>query len=258
MNLISFKKEDLPLKELEALGLASCGQMLVTLDDLKALLSGRRTSLLQMKDLQGEGIQISKLNAKISLKRNNKGTADLLIHPVYHYPQRPDFLGQEEAMQMETGEVEHVLKTTTYPQGEKKELLVEYDSETREFMVSDTEKIMVPDMVNNELLNASQKDKYRKGKEVELADGTKFNYSGTDLYGIRSNRLALVASILIDGGLSYMVYSGLHALFGKLHDPVEAKRQSPGYHQAISNIENERPVIDNGHIRFDAHSRSTR
>ena len=50
---------------------------------------------------------------------------------------------------------------------------------------------------------------------MELPDHTKLNYSGTDVNGLRSNKLALIASILIDGGLSYMLYTGLHAMFGK-------------------------------------------
>jgi hypothetical protein len=74
-------------------------------------------------------------------------------------------------------------------------MLVEYDPETREFIVSDTEKILAPDMVNNEFLTPAQKENYRKGKEVQIADGTKLNYSATDHHGIRSNKLRLVASI---------------------------------------------------------------
>ena len=68
---------------------------------------------------------------------------------------------------------------------------------------------MAPDMVNGEYLTAAQKENYRKGREVKLADlaNQSCNYSGTDVNGIRSNKLALIASILIDGGLSYMLYT---------------------------------------------------
>jgi hypothetical protein len=257
MNLISFKEKDLPIKELETIGLASRGQLLLNVDDLKALLSGRRTGLMQLENLEAEGIQIKAMDAKVSLRTNKDGKTDLLIHPIYRKPATPDFLDDNEAKQLEKGEVAHFLKTTADDKGNKKETLVEYDSETREFIVSDTEKIMAPDMVNSEFLTPAQKENYRKGKEVELADKTTFSYSGTDINGIRSNRLALIASILVDGGLSYMVYKGLNAAFGKKHDPKEAEDLSPGYYSAMEDMEDERPVINNEHIRF-GHSRNGR
>jgi hypothetical protein len=63
--------------------------------------------------------------------------------------------------------------------------------------------------------------------------------------------LALIASILIDGGLSYAVYKGLNALFNKERDQKEAEIQSPGYMNALADMENQSPVISNDHIRFD-------
>ncbi|MGY4539956.1 hypothetical protein ACVW0P_004397 [Mucilaginibacter sp. UYNi724] len=258
MNLISFKENDLPFRELETIGLAAGGQLLLNVNDLKALLSGRRTGLMHLENLEAEGIQIKAIDAKVSLRQNEQGKTDLLIHPIYRKPDTPDFLDDNEAQQLEKGEVENFLKTTTDNKGNKNEILVEYDSETREFIVSDTEKIMAPDMVNNEFLTLAQKEKYRKGKEVELADRTKFNYSGTDLNGIRSNKLALIASIVIDGGLSYMVYKGLNALFGEKRDAKEAGSLSQGYYNAVADMEDERPVVTNDHIRFDSKSRVSR
>ncbi|MGY3212420.1 DUF4099 domain-containing protein [Mucilaginibacter sp. HD30] len=258
MNLISFKEKDLPIKDLEAIGLASGGQLLLNVDDLKALLSGRRTNLMQLKDLEAEGFRIKALDAKVSLRVNSDGKTDLLIHPIYRKPARPDYLDDNEAEQLEKGEVAHFLKITKDDKGNKKELLVEFDAETREYIVSDTEKIMVPDMVNSEFLTPAQKENYRRGKEVQLADKTAFSYSGTDIHGIRSNRLALIASVLIDGGLSYMVYKGLNAAFGKKHDPEEAEFLSPGYHSAMQDLEDQRPAVDNRHIRFGSSYRPSR
>lgn len=251
MNLISFKENELPIKDLETLGLASRGQLLLNINDLKALLSGRRTEMLHLENLETENIKIKAIDAKISLRRNEQGKTDLLIHPIYRKAATPDFLEDDEALQLEKGEVASLLKVTKNEKGDQKEILVEYDPETREFIVSDTEKIMVPDMINSEFLTPAQKEAYRKGKEVKLADGTVLNYSNSDSNGIRSNRLALIASIVVDGGLSYMVYQGLNAMFGKKHDPKESEKLSPGYHSAMEDLENERPVADNAHIRFD-------
>lgn len=239
MNLVNFHEDDLPIKDLETIGLAAGGQLLFNVDDLKALLSGRRTSLLELRDLETDNIKIKSINAKISLKPNDFGKLDLLIHPIYRKAQTPDFLNETEATQLRKGEVASLLKITLDDHGTKKEMLVEYDPETKEYIVSDTEKILAPDMVNNEFLTPAQKENYRKGKEVQLTDGTKLNYSGTDHHGIRSNKLALVASILIDGGLSYMVYKGLNAMFNKKHEPKTAEKLSPGYYQALKDIENQ-------------------
>ncbi|SDH30169.1 DUF4099 domain-containing protein [Mucilaginibacter gossypii] len=245
MNLINFHEEDLPIKDLETIGLAAGGQLLFNVDDLKALLSGRRTGLLELHDLEAENIKIKSINAKISLQPNDQGKIDLLIHPIYRKALTPDFLDDNEAQKLQKGEVASLLKTTVDNHGNKKEMLIEYDAETKEYIVSDTEKILAPDMVNNEFLTPAQKENYRKGKEVEIADGTRFNYSGVDHHGIRSNKIALVASILIDGGLSYMVYKGLNALFNKKHDQKAAEKLSPGYHNAIKDIENQRPFVPN-------------
>jgi hypothetical protein len=239
MNLVNFHEDDLPIKDLETIGLAAGGQLLFNVDDLKALLSGRRTSLLELRDLETDNIKIKSINAKISLKLNEYGKLDLLIHPIYRKAPTPDFLNETEATQLRKGEVASLLKITLDNHGTKKEMLVEYDPETKEYIISDTEKILVPDMVNNEFLTQAQKENYRKGKEVQIADGTKLNYSGTDHHGIRSNKLALVASILIDGGLSYMVYKGLNAIFNQKHEPKTAEKLSPGYYQAIKDIENQ-------------------
>jgi hypothetical protein len=258
MNLVNFDEQDLPIKDLETIGLAAGGQLLLNVDDLKSLLSGRRTGLLELRDLEAENIKIKSLNAKISLQPNAEGKIDLLIHPIYRKAVKPDFLDETEADQLQKGEVDNFLKTTVDNRGNKKEMLIEFDAETKEFIVSDTEKILAPDMVNNEFLTAAQKENYRKGKEVQIADGTKMAYSGVDRHGIRSNKLMLVASILIDGGLTYMVYKGLNALFNQKRDQKAAEKLSPGYHNAMKDIENQRPFVPNQATRSYTRSGSTR
>lgn len=240
MHQIILNENELPMRDLETIGLAAGGQLLLNEDDLKALLSGRRTGMLQLQDLEAENIRIKSLDAKISLKRNPAGIAELLIHPVYRKPATPDFLDDFEAKQLEKGELPSLLKITKDNKGNTKEVLVEYDKDTREFIVSDTEKILAPDMVNGEFLTAAQKENYRKGKEVQLPDGTRFNYSATDTHGIRSNKIALIASILVDGGLSYMVYHGLNALFNQKRDETDAAKLSPAYYNAVKDMGNQR------------------
>lgn len=243
MNLISYNENELPIQDLETIGLAANGQLLLNVDDLKALLSGRRTGIMELHDLEAENIKIKSINAKVSLRPNGVGTLDLLIHPIYRKSETPDFLNDNEAQQLQKGEVASLLKITIDDKGNKKELLVEYDADTREYIVSDTEKILAPDMINNEFLTPAQKENYRKGKEVQIADGTNLAYSGVDHHGIRSNKLALVASVLIDGGLSYMVYKGLNMLFNQKREQKNAEKLSPGYYNAVKDMEAQRPFV---------------
>jgi hypothetical protein len=245
MHIINFNEKNLPVEDLETIGLAAGGQLLLNVDDLKALLSGRRTGLLQLQNLEAENIRIKSMDAKVSLKQDENGKVNLLIHPVYKKPRTPSFLDDNEALKLEKGDVANYLKTTTDDKGNKKEILVEYDKETREFIVSDTEKILAPDMVNLQFLTPAQKDAYRKGREVTLPDKTTFSYSATDSHSIRANKLALVASILIDGGLTYVIYKGLNTLFNQKRDENDAAKLSPGYYHAVQDAENQPPRTPN-------------
>ncbi|MBE9583384.1 DUF4099 domain-containing protein [Mucilaginibacter sp. JRF] len=239
MNLLGIKEDKLPMGDLEAIGLAAGGQLLLNMDDLKALLSGRRTGLLELKNLEADKIRIRSLNAKISLYSGNDGKVDLLIHPIYRKASAPDFLDANQSQQLQNGEIGNLVSTTIDDWGNKTERLVEFDADTREFIVSDTEKILAPDMVNSEFLTRAQKVKYRRGEELELSDKTRFAFSSADVQGIRSNKIALVASILIDGGLTYVLYKGLNALFNQSRIPEDAEELSPGYYNAVSDMEDQ-------------------
>src|SRR6201996_2570980 len=149
MKVKTFLEHELPMADLETIGLASRGQLLLNEEDLGALLSGRRTEMQHLKNLEAENIKIAAIDAQISLRRNEQGKVDLLIHPIYKRPVTPDFLEPNEAHELETGEVQMLWKKIKEGKGKEKELLVEYDAETREFIVSDTEKIIAPDMVNS-------------------------------------------------------------------------------------------------------------
>ena len=52
-----------------------------------------------------------------------------------------------------------------------KEVLVEFDKDTKEFIITDTERIIVPEGINSLPSMAEQREQYRKGKEVGLMAG---------------------------------------------------------------------------------------
>jgi hypothetical protein len=227
-----YNLRDLPMADLQRIGLAKNWQLMLDDDDLTALLSGRRTDMLRLENLQADGLQIPALDAKLSLRPNASGNLELLVHPIYKEIEAPYYLTAEEAEQLEKGEKVNIDKIIVEKEGNAKEVLVEFDRDTNEFIITDTEKVLAPEEINGLPLTPQQKERYRKGQEVETADGTTIQYSANEKHGVRSDKLALLASILIDGGVSYVLFKGLHALFGK----PEQKETGSNYDKALKDM----------------------
>ena len=226
------------MEDLEKIGLAKNGIVMLERDDVAALLSGRRTDMLRLENLNSDGLHIPVLDAKLSLKPGADGKLQLLLHPIYREAEVPSFLTDTQAEMLKKGEAVNVQKQIFDDDGNAKEVLIEFDRDTNEFIITDTERIQAPDEVNGVPLTEEQKEKYRKGKEVKVDhDGTTLQYSGTEKQGMRSDRLALIASILIDGGVSYIVYKTLHALLGKKQE----KEHGANYEQALKNMPKDEP-----------------
>jgi len=230
-----FKEQQIPYQELDRVGLRDISQ-----EDLNALLSGGRTGIVRLKNFEEDGIKIMNMDAKLSLRQNEQGGIDLLYHPVYRQAKETEYLTGTEAEKLMDGEMVNLDKVIEID-GRKKEVLIEFDKDTNEFIITDTERILAPDFVNNEELTPEQKLKFKKGQEVELSDGTKLRFTNTDPNGIRSNKLHLIASLLVDGGLSYMLYKGLKALGPK--EPKVSEDYSRGYYNALEDM-NVRQVND--------------
>jgi hypothetical protein len=232
-----YELQDLPMVDLQKIGLAEKGELKINEDDLIALLAGRRTSMLRLQNLFSDGLHIPQLDAKLSLKPNAAGNIDLLVHPIYKHAQQLPFLTDTETEKLEKGEVPNIEKMIFDDDGNTKDILIEFDKETNEFIVTDEARILVPDRINGEYLSLDQKERYRKGTEVELEDGTKVQFSATEKKGVRSNKLAFIASVLIDGGLSFALYHGLNHLFGEKQHRKDADEYSKGYYKDLENVE---------------------
>jgi hypothetical protein len=231
-----FHPDDLDLHEFSEIGLARDGHILLEKDDLQALLDGQRTGMVELKDLFFADFHIQSLKAKLSLEKDEAtGKPAVLIHPLYIRTEPPRYLTGTDIEKLETGSIPNVEKRFTDKRGRSKDVLVEFDPETNEYIVTDISQVFTPDIVNGEHLSAEQKERYRRGKIVELEDGTRFQYAGTEREGIRANKIALIASILIDGGISFILYQGLNALFGEKHDS-RAAQLSDGYRKAFSDM----------------------
>ena len=225
------------MEALRKAGLVHDGVLILDQDDLKALLSGRRTEMQRLEKLEFEGMIINSLDAKLSLQRDEAGVVKLLYHPINKEPKASKYLTRTEAEMLAKGDAVNLQKTVFDDNGRKMEVLIEFDTETNEFIVTDTEKILAPDSINDIPLTPEQKERYRKGKEVEIGDGTTVQYSGTEKQGVRSNKLAFIASVLIDGGLSYVLYHALNKLFNKPRDQRKAGKMSEGYFKAWEKME---------------------
>lgn len=230
-----FKEKELPMAELEKIGLAQNGTLLITDENKAALLAGRRTNLIRLQNLQDQNVQIGEMEAKISLHKNSDGKPELRAHPVYHQPVFPVDLTDLEAEMLEQGQTTTVYKKIKNGEAPAKEYLFEFDHETREYIKTDTGKIQSPNIVNSEILTAEQKKAFGKGEVVELSDGTKFKYTGVDVNPVRSNKTALITSILLDGGMSYLMYQGIRSLMGDRQEQRD-ELYSVGYQKALDDM----------------------
>jgi len=226
------KENELPLKELEKLGLYQDGQMNLSSEDLDALLAGRRTDMRSLVHLKMDGFAIRQLDAKLSLNRKEDGSIEVNLHPIYKEVKPHPLLSDAETKVLLDGTLQSVQKT--YEQADKKlsQLIIEYDQQTREFVGYDPDQVEVPVKVNGENLSEKQKKAFQNGSLVELEDGTRIQHSATDSKGIRSDRKALILSVLLDGGISYLLLRGIRNLAGNNDEQKEG--YTKGYNQALA------------------------
>lgn len=224
-------EKDLPMEELKKIGLADGYNLKLDRKDIQALLSGYRTSLISLKNFSYYGMEIAALNVKLSLARDAMGEQNLVYHPVYKQSLIPSYVSESEANDLITGLKANLVKEVRRDDMDKL-LMVEYDHDTKEFVMTDTLKIKSPWEVNGLSLSPYQKERYKQGREIELEDGTRIQASSTSAEGIRSNRLALVVSLLMDGGISYMILQGIKALTSAKGKEFQLAEKAPGFDEA--------------------------
>ena len=226
------KENELPVKELEKLGLYQDGQMNLSSEDLDALVAGRRTDMRSMVHLKMDGFAIRQLDAKLSLSRNEDGTVALNLHPIYKEVKPHPLLSEEEAKELQAGKLQSV--KTVYEQADKKlaQLIIEYDEQTREFVAYHPDQVEVPVKVNGETLSEKQKKAFQSGEIVKLGDGTRIQHSATDSKGIRSDTKKLIVSVLLDGGISYLLFRGVRNLAS--NKDAQKEGYTKGYNQALA------------------------
>lgn len=225
----------LPMKDLEIFGVVKDGKFTIPEKEIHALKNGKMTDIVELKDLRGKDVQIDKLPARLSIVRGEHGNPSLRIDPVYREASAHPNLSESERNQLVKKELANLKKSYVDKEGNIQSEIIEYDHRTKQFLSYNPRDIKAPQEVNREKLSPQQKKKYKEGETVQLADGTEFQLSPSAPKGIRSNNRGLVLSVLIDGGLSYLLITGVEKMLGKKSE--EEKAYSEGYLQAVKEVQ---------------------
>ncbi len=225
----------LPLKDLEIFGVIKNGKFTIPEKEVNALKNGGMTDIVELTDLKGKDIYIDKLPARLSIVRGDDGNPALRIDPVYREPNLHPDLNETERNQLVRKELANINKSYVDKEGNIQTEIIEYDQRTKQFLSYNPRDIKAPQSVNGLELDPQQKKKYKEGETVLLADGTAFQLSPAAPKGLRSNKSGLVLSVLLDGGLSYLLITGVQKLLGK--QSKEDKAYSEGYLQAIKEVQ---------------------
>lgn len=121
--------------------------------------------------------------------------------------------------------------------------LFEFDKETKSMVAIDQKQILVPDKINDKDLNEEQKEQLKKGKKVELEDGATLQASPVSSKGFNTNKIGMIASVALDGGISYLIIKAADALSKKIKD--QSKDKDPYHKKYIENVKRiERDLLE--------------
>lgn len=234
-----FEKNELPVIDLRKLGLYKDGKSTLSPNDLSALLAGRRTDLISITDLKTDAFHIQQLDAKLSLQRSPDGSVSLNLHPIYKNAVAHELLDEREVEQLKAGKIANVTKEIDLEPVKKKTLIIEYDAQTREFISYDPQGVEPPEKINGQQLTPEDKQNYQSGNVVQLKDGTRVQHRASERNGMLSDRQALILSVLLDGGISYLLITGIRNL---LANREEQKTQfTKGYEAALKEMKKSQP-----------------
>lgn len=221
-------EEALPIAALSSLGLYDGARYLLDETDLSALLSGRRTSLVNLQNLVSESFTIDSLDAKLSLNTDEDSLHEIRLHPIYKEPKRSPDLSDIEADELISGEVKTIAKPINFPDGSARTIIFEYDRETREFVSYDPIAVEIPIQVNGEQLDENKKKDFAMGRIVQLTDGTMIQHRASEPRGIVASRTALILTVLKDGATTSFLIKNLAPIMDvSIHkDPFSAGFES--------------------------------
>lgn len=204
---------------------------------------------IKLEKLNGEKSTIWGVELGEALKKSGKNIGDII--QINHkgkeaveveYPIRNE---QKEVIGSEKKMVDKNLwEIGDYQKNKQKETfkLYEFDKETNSFVSISDKEIQDIQSINGIPLTPDQKRKYKEGETVDLADGSSIKASPKSSSGVASNRWLLVASVVLDGGLSYSFIKLTELLIklgNKQLDKTPSPQQNKDYLEQLNAIKSE-------------------
>lgn len=156
-----FQSTDIPFNQFQKLGKSKHDILGLTTTELKALLSGRITSLLEIKP---EGGKVS--NAKLSIYRLEDGSIDIKVHPVRDEVQLPTNFDKQQTEQLLKGD--SLTASNNSKVGVKEEYMYKVDLETNEVYKTPITNIHIADTIQGNAISKEQKQQLLEGKSITL------------------------------------------------------------------------------------------
>lgn len=212
MYKMKFNANELPYHEFEKVGLKKKDVLGLPVDSLNALLSGRRSDFIR---IDADGM---KLDVKTSLHRNADNSVSLRFHPINHTARNIYDLTDAQERILQNGEAKGIVIESKKQNGEPTDVLVQYDSDTKEYVSINLNDIPLPEKINDVKLTEEQRSDWKKGKEIEV-DGEPVRLSLTNTMGF----VGKVFMFALDGGISIAI-----AAMMKEYNKREAEKNNSG------------------------------
>jgi len=194
---------------------------------------------IELEKLNGEKSKIWGVDLERALKESGKGIGDdaqLLYKGKQSVSVEID--GKWEQKERYTWEVNDFVPDKKQEQTH----IYEFDKETNSFVAIDSRDIPTPEEVNGMPLTDDQKRKFKKGEVIEMEDGTDIQASPANAKSnfLASNRKLLIASVLLDGGISFFLVKGIQLLYQReqrKREQEEKMEYNKGYRDALGKVQ---------------------
>lgn len=153
-----FQEKDIPYDQFARLGYDKRTILFMNKEDLKQLLAGKRTSLMEIETVDGQKLGES-LKAKFSLQRDKDGKVNLIVHPVRNEIQNDIKLNSTQLDKLKQGQL-----ITKKIDGEN--YLIQLDKDNNELLKTLVKDIVIPSHIENIELGLEQKQKLKKGEPI--------------------------------------------------------------------------------------------
>ena len=156
----NFKESDIPYQEFAKFGYSRDRILQLSKNDLDALLSGRRTSLLEVRRIEGIDKDLD-IQVKFSLRRDSNGNIKLMVHPVRESINNDIKLTVHELNKLKEDQI--VIKKI---EGEK--YMIQRDKDNNELLKVKAKDIMIPTHIGHIELSSTQREHLKKGNPILL------------------------------------------------------------------------------------------